>query len=218
MSTCKCASGGWKRVPGPLELELGSTRSGCWKLKQGPLQEQEVLSTAEPSLQSLKIFSKPTCWAPLVIPVQEAVAGPSLRVQSQAGRHSERQSQKIPATKTRGWAVILQPHHLRGREAEAEGRSGFQVILCHVCNSKLNELCTVTGTGDLAGIQGQALWPPVSRFSVPTSQSSIPLSLNPPPPILSSFHAPFHRQKAPLTPLFVGIRVLQIGNRKKFPF
>jgi hypothetical protein len=53
---CLCmlhVCGGQKRVLNPLELELDSCElpCGCCKLNLGPLEEQPVLLTAEPSLQ-----------------------------------------------------------------------------------------------------------------------------------------------------------------------
>jgi hypothetical protein len=44
------------KVLDPLELELQLTRelSKCWELNQGPLEEQSVLITTEPSLWPLK--------------------------------------------------------------------------------------------------------------------------------------------------------------------
>ena len=35
-----------------LKLEFHTTRHGCWEVNAGSLEEQQVLSAAEPSLQS----------------------------------------------------------------------------------------------------------------------------------------------------------------------
>ena len=48
-----CACVGWKRGLDPLSLQsFWSCR--CWELNSHPLEEQQVLLTAEPSLQPLK--------------------------------------------------------------------------------------------------------------------------------------------------------------------
>ena len=53
MGVCANICLGQKRVLNPLELELDSCElpCGCCKLNLGPLEEQPVLLTAEPSLQ-----------------------------------------------------------------------------------------------------------------------------------------------------------------------
>lgn len=49
------ARGGQKMALDPLELELHTDsceqQYGCWKLNPGPLEEQPVFLTTEPSLQ-----------------------------------------------------------------------------------------------------------------------------------------------------------------------
>jgi hypothetical protein len=45
--------GSQKRASDPLDLELQavvSSQTGCWELMFSPLQEQQVLLTAEPAL------------------------------------------------------------------------------------------------------------------------------------------------------------------------
>jgi hypothetical protein len=42
---------------------------GCWELNSGPLEEQSVLLTAEPSLQHLQVTSKMEFWNTTLSPV-----------------------------------------------------------------------------------------------------------------------------------------------------
>lgn len=51
--------GGQKRVSDPLGLELPSV---CWELNPGPVEEQPVLLTTEPSLQPCLIFFQSPDW------------------------------------------------------------------------------------------------------------------------------------------------------------
>lgn len=49
------ATVGQRRALDPPELELQRVMSGCKELKPGPLQESQMLFTAEPSFQPLKL-------------------------------------------------------------------------------------------------------------------------------------------------------------------
>lgn len=57
--------GGQKMVPGPLELELQTTRNyqlcGCWKLNWNPLEKHSVFLMTEPCLQNFLFSFKVAC-------------------------------------------------------------------------------------------------------------------------------------------------------------
>jgi hypothetical protein len=48
------------RYPGPGVTDSCKPACGCWKLKLGPLKEQKVLLTPEPSLQPSGLYVKGT--------------------------------------------------------------------------------------------------------------------------------------------------------------
>ena len=72
---------------------------GCWELNSGPLEEQSVLLTAEPSLQAESFFFfflKPFCWVPAaccrngqVLETQESGAGPGQTLLQTQSHHRE---------------------------------------------------------------------------------------------------------------------------------
>lgn len=79
---------GQKRVVDPLELEFTLCREspyGCWKLGPGPLQDQQVLLPAKPSLWShclVQAWSKLHKRRTIIIPILQnsGVKGLKLRV------------------------------------------------------------------------------------------------------------------------------------------
>jgi hypothetical protein len=54
---------GRKRTSGPMQLDGCELPCGCWKLNQGLLQAQQVLLTAESSLQPPNTFIFETAFA-----------------------------------------------------------------------------------------------------------------------------------------------------------
>ena len=54
-----CMPEGLKRAPGPIRGGC-EPPCGCWELNSGPLEDQAMLLTSEPSLQPFILFLKPS--------------------------------------------------------------------------------------------------------------------------------------------------------------